>query len=134
MTEDKWIAAGREIYGKLRGSEEAAKISAAAERGAFTGSMSELALAFAFGGVWSREGLSLRERSLVTIGALVALRQPDELRKHVQISVRNGLTTGEIREVLIQTIPYAGFPAAASALTVATAALGEIGIDPDEQP
>ena len=48
--------------------------------------------AFAWGGVWSREGLSLRDRSLVTIAVLAALHRPEELKLHMHGGVRNGLT------------------------------------------
>lgn len=129
---DKWVEAGLEVYALMRPPEDVERIAEGSARNGFGGAMSELALAFAFGGVWSREGLALRERSLVTIAVLIALRQPDELRKHVKMAISNGLTVVEIREALLQTVPYAGFPAAASAMTVTAAALKEIGIDPDE--
>ena len=123
--------AGLTVYSKMRSSEDAQKIASNAEGDSFASPMASLALDFAFGGVWSREGLERRGRSLVTIGTLIALRQTDELRKHIQMGTRNGLTPLEIREAIIQSIPYVGFPAATTAMTVAVGALKEIGIDPE---
>ena len=52
-----------------------------------------------------------------------------ELRNHVRIGVTNGLTAKELEEVLIQAVPYAGFPAVASALTAVLETLRELGLD-----
>ena len=68
--------------------------------------------AFAWGGVWSREGLSLRDRSLITIAVLTALHRPDELRLHLQGALQNGLTKAELEEAMVQIGVYAGFPTA----------------------
>jgi 4-carboxymuconolactone decarboxylase len=72
-----------------------------------------------FGNVWPRCGLSRRDRSLVTLGILIALRADFELRYHFPIAVRNGLTRSELEEVIYQASAYAGFPAAASARVIA---------------
>lgn len=80
--------------------------------------------AFAWGGVWSREGLSLRDRSLVTIAVLAALHRPEELKLHMHGGVRNGLTKNEIEEALIQVGVYAGFPAAVAGNRVGQAVFG----------
>jgi 4-carboxymuconolactone decarboxylase len=68
--------------------------------------------AFAWGGVWSREGLSLRDRSLITVAVLTALHRPDELRLHLQGALQNGLTKRELEEAMVQVGVYAGFPTA----------------------
>ena len=80
--------------------------------------------AFAWGGVWSREGLSLRDRSLVTIAVLAALHRPEELKLHMHGGVRNGLTKTEMEEALIQVGVYAGFPAAVAGNRVGQAVFG----------
>ena len=82
---------------------------------------------FAFGTIWERDGLARRDRSLVVMGILIALRQTEELKYHVRIALSNGLTVKEIEEVLYQSIPYAGFPAANSAKTAMVEALREPG-------
>ncbi|OBH00962.1 carboxymuconolactone decarboxylase [Mycobacterium sp. E136] len=91
--------------------------------GAFGGEMLGLAMDNVFGRLWTREGLSRRDRSLVTLGILITLRADDELRIHVQIARNNGLTDDEIAEVIYHCTGYAGFPAANSAMKVAQDAL-----------
>ena len=68
--------------------------------------------AFAWGGVWSREGLSLRDRSLITVAVLTALHRPDELRLHLHGALQNGVTKAELEEAMVQVGVYAGFPTA----------------------
>jgi 4-carboxymuconolactone decarboxylase len=76
-----------------------------------------------FGRLWTREGLSKRDRSLVTLGILIALRANDEMGAHFKIARTNGLTDEELAEVIYHASGYAGFPAAATAKNVATKAL-----------
>lgn len=72
-----------------------------------------------FGRLWGRDGLSRRDRSLVTMGILIALRATDEFESHVRIGLRNGLTEEEIAEVIYHSSGYAGFPNANTAMKVA---------------
>jgi len=72
-----------------------------------------------FGDVWARPGLSRRDRSLVTISALIAMNRPDQLRSHLKLGLDNGLTKDELAEVLTQLAFYAGWPSALSAAGVA---------------
>ena len=81
---------------------------------------------FAFGTVWTRDGLERRMRSCAVLGMLIALRQTDELRYHVRIALANGLTVREIEEVLYLSVPYAGFPAANTARQMMSEVLREI--------
>ena len=81
--------------------------------------LGELSLDHVFGALWTRPGLDRRSRSLVTLGALIALRATDELKIHFQIALRNGLTIEEIEEVIYHMTGYAGYPAAATARNVA---------------
>jgi 4-carboxymuconolactone decarboxylase len=73
---------------------------------------------YAWGEIWSRPGLDRRARSCVTLAALVALGRFDELAMHIRAARRNGLSTDEIKEVLLQTAVYCGVPAANSAFAV----------------
>lgn len=95
----------------------------------FGSAIGELATHYAFADVWCRPGLERKQRSLVVIGVLIAQRQLPELKNHIRIGLRNGLTPGEIEEALIQTAPYVGFPAVASATTAIVEVLRELGID-----
>ncbi|MGV0851272.1 carboxymuconolactone decarboxylase family protein [Mycolicibacterium phlei] len=90
----------------------------------FGGELFALALDNVFGRLWTRDGLSRRERSLVTLGALIALRAEGELGAHVRIARNNGLTEAEIAEVIYHCTAYAGFPAANAAMEVAKQVLG----------
>ncbi|HWS91306.1 MAG TPA: carboxymuconolactone decarboxylase family protein [Mycobacterium sp.] len=81
--------------------------------------LGDLSIGHVFGDLWTRPGLDRRSRSLVTLGALIALRATDELKFHFQIALRNGLTIEEIEEVIYHMAGYAGYPAAATARNVA---------------
>lgn len=87
--------------------------------GDFADELGDLGLDHVFGALWTRPGLDRRSRSLVTLGALIALRAGDELRFHFPIALRNGLSMAEIEEVIYHMTGYAGYPAAASARKVA---------------
>lgn len=80
---------------------------------------------FPFGDIYSRPGLSLRDREIATIAALAAMgtAQP-QLKVHIEAGLNVGLTQDEITEVLMQMAVYAGFPAALNALFVAKEAFG----------
>ena len=69
-----------------------------------------------YGDIWERPGLSKRDRSLATISALIALNRPDQLRSHIALAVRNGLTREELAEVITHLAFYAGWPSAVSAV------------------
>jgi 3-oxoadipate enol-lactonase / 4-carboxymuconolactone decarboxylase len=85
----------------------------------------ELITQYAWGGIWTREGLDRRSRSIVVLTALVAGRHFDELEFHLRAALTNGLTKQEIVEVLLQTAVYCGVPAANSAFAVAEKVLSE---------
>lgn len=82
---------------------------------------------YAWGEIWSRPGLSRAERSMITLTALVVLRQEHELAMHLRAALRNGVTPGQIREVLLHTAVYAGVPAANRAFAIARDVLPETG-------
>jgi 4-carboxymuconolactone decarboxylase len=89
----------------------------------FTADFQDLLTRYAWGEIWSREGLDRRTRSCITLAVLATLRCESELAMHVRAALRNGLTRDEIKEVLLQVAIYAGIPAANSAFSVAQATL-----------
>ncbi|MFS0698230.1 3-oxoadipate enol-lactonase [Streptomyces nitrosporeus] len=93
---------------------------------AFTAPFQEFITRYAWGEVWTDPTLPRRERSLITLTALVAHGHLDELAMHVRAAVRNGLTPAEIGAALLQTGVYCGVPAANSAFKVAERVLEEI--------
>jgi len=72
-----------------------------------------------FGDIWERPGLSKRDRSLVTISALIALNRPDQLRSHLARARQNGVTESEIVEAITHLAFYSGWPNAVGAVAVA---------------
>jgi 4-carboxymuconolactone decarboxylase len=72
-----------------------------------------------FGDVWARPGLSRRDRSLVTVSALIAMNRPDQLRSHLAIARENGVTQHELVEAITHLAFYAGWPSAVTAISVA---------------
>jgi 4-carboxymuconolactone decarboxylase len=85
----------------------------------FTADFQDLITRYAWGEIWNRPGLDRRMRSAITLTALVAGGNFDELALHVRAALRNGLTRDEIKEVLLQSAIYCGVPAANSAFAVA---------------
>ena len=92
---------------------------------AVTADFQDFITRYAWGEVWSRPGMSRAERSMITLTALVVLRQDEELAMHLRAALRNGLTPAQISEVLLHTAVYAGVPAANRAFAVAARVLAE---------
>jgi 4-carboxymuconolactone decarboxylase len=72
-----------------------------------------------FGDVWERPGLSKRDRSMITVSALVALNRTEQLPFHVQRALTNGVTKDELIELMTHLAFYSGWPTAVSAVTIA---------------
>jgi 4-carboxymuconolactone decarboxylase len=94
----------------------------------FTKQQYELSTEFAYGMVWSRPGLPLKVRSLVTLGMLTALDKPDEIKGHIRGALNNGATREEIYEVFAQASAYCGLPAANGATRLFAQVLREEGL------
>ncbi|MER7900311.1 3-oxoadipate enol-lactonase [Streptomyces sp. NPDC096046] len=91
----------------------------------FTARFQDFISRYAWGEIWTDPTLSRRERSMITLTALVAHGHYDELALHVRAARRNGLTPEEIGAVLLQTAVYCGVPAANSAFATAQRVLAE---------
>lgn len=124
---DKWQE-GYDLMTKMMGENFAQTMQSNAASETFASDVGRLAVEFAFGSVWSRPGLELKQRSTVVIATLIALRSTSELKNHVRFGLNNGLTVEEIQEIIIQTVPYVGFPAVAGALTATIEVLRERGL------
>jgi len=79
----------------------------------------ELTETLVYPDIWERPGLSKRDRSLITVAALVALYRPDQLKNHTERALANGVTREEIGELITHLAFYAGWPSAMSAARVA---------------
>jgi 3-oxoadipate enol-lactonase/4-carboxymuconolactone decarboxylase len=96
---------------------------------AFTRDFQDMITRYAWGEIWSRPGLQRRERSLITLTALIALGHDEELAMHVRAARTNGLTDDEIKELILQTAIYCGVPAANTAFRIAQRVLADLGSD-----
>lgn len=99
---------------------------AEANKTGFDGPFQDLIVETAWGHVWSRPGLTPRERSLITIAMLAALGHYEEMALHIRATVRTGATEDDIREALLHVAVYAGVPAANQAFRLAKQTLLEI--------
>jgi 4-carboxymuconolactone decarboxylase len=106
---------GLATYAGLRGAERAERMRRTIDSGDLGSTMTAMSMEFVFGQIWSRDVLDAKQRSLVTIGILIAMRQTEELKNHFRIGLTNGLTVRQIEEATIQAAAYAGFPAAYAA-------------------
>jgi len=87
--------------------------------GNFAPKLVELSDRVLFDDVWERPELSKRDRSLITVAALIALNRPDQLRFHLDKALDNGLQKEELIEVITHLAFYCGWPNAMSAIMVA---------------
>ena len=72
-----------------------------------------------FGDIWTRDGLALRDRSLITVATLIALNREAQLRVHLRGALNVGIGREEIKEMIIHLAHYAGWPAAMTAMKIA---------------
>ena len=91
----------------------------------FTAAFQDFITRYAWGAVWTRDGLDRRTRSCITLAVLAALGREHEIAMHVRAARTNGLTPDEISEVLLHTAVYAGVPAANAAFAIAQRVLVE---------
>jgi 4-carboxymuconolactone decarboxylase len=122
-------AAGMDVQNSLGGGNVDTEAAARAieER---LGPLGSFVVDFALGDVWTRPGLSRRDRSLVVITILATLNQLNQLRSHVRGGVNHGLSRTEIEEVFVQLGGYAGFPRAIDATVTAHEVIAEMeGVD-----
>ncbi len=78
-----------------------------------------------FGDIWERPGLSKRDRSLITVAALVALYRINELPSHIKRARANGISNDELAELFTHLAFYAGWPSAITGVRTAIATLDE---------
>jgi 4-carboxymuconolactone decarboxylase len=116
-------AEGMRVRREVLGDEYVDRALAGA--GGFAADFQDFITRYAWGSVWTREGLDRRVRSCITLAILATLGRSDELALHVGAARRNGLTADEIGEVLLHTAVYAGVPAANAAFAVARRVLEE---------
>jgi 4-carboxymuconolactone decarboxylase len=123
MDERERLEAGMRVRRSVLGDEHVNRAEAA--KTALDADFQDLITRYAWGEIWTRAGLPLHTRSLISIGLMVALNRTEELRIHMRAAANNGVTVEEISEVLLQCAIYCGVPAANSAFLVAKDVLNE---------
>jgi 4-carboxymuconolactone decarboxylase len=114
---DEIREAGMEVRRSVLGDEHVDR--AIRRTTEFTAPFQDFITRYAWGSVWTREGLDRRTRSAITLAVLAALGRENEIEMHVRGGLRNGLEPAEICEILLHTSVYAGVPAANAAFAIA---------------
>ena len=86
-----------------------------------------------FGDIWSRPGLVLRDRSMITVATLIALGRENELKLHLRGALNVGITREQIQEMILHLAHYAGWPVAVGAGRVAQEVFAETDRQAAEQ-
>ena len=112
---------------KDKGEEIIVKVWGALDekRGPAFEEMDTITCDYLFGEIWSREGLALRDRSLVTVSILVATGKEKQLKTHMRGALSNGVTPNELKEVMIHAAHYCGWPSGVNGLSVLQALIDE---------
>jgi len=126
MTDTARAELGETIRREVLGDEYVDRATQSASE--FNKPLQQLVTEYCWGDVWGRPGLDRRTRSLINLAMISALNRPHELRLHVAGALRNGVTTDEIREVLLQVTIYCGVPAGVDAFRTAREVFAEHGI------
>ncbi|MFZ5690641.1 MAG: carboxymuconolactone decarboxylase family protein [Pseudomonadota bacterium] len=85
----------------------------------FNRPLQELVTEYCWGYVWGREGLPLKQRSMLNLAMISILNRPHELKAHIKGALTNGVTKNEIMEVFLQVAIYAGVPCAVDSFRIA---------------
>ena len=96
------------------------------------GDLGRAIVEFAYGDVYSRPGLTLRDREIAAVAALVATGRSSQIPQHLRASLKAGLTPDELREIILQTATIAGFPPAMNAMSTLKTVLGPETADPSD--
>ena len=99
-----------------------------AGRDGFSGEFQDFITRYAWGEIWTRPGLERKTRSFLVLAITASLGRWEEFRLHCRASFSNGVTTDDIKEVILQIAVYAGVPAANTAMKEAKEVFAELGI------
>jgi 4-carboxymuconolactone decarboxylase len=123
MTDEERYEAGMQVRRAVLSNAHVER--SLANRTELTTEFQDFITRYAWGEIWTRDGLPRHTRSLITIAMMVALNRGEELALHLRAAKNNGVTQDEIKEVLLQTAVYCGVPAANSAFHLAQKIFGE---------
>lgn len=131
MHEDERYQAGMRERRRLLGDAHVDRALAA--RSDFTEEFQDLITRYAWGSIWTRDGLPAHTRSLLTLAMMVALGHDEEFKLHVRAARNNGVTPAQIKEVLLQAAIHCGVPAANHAFALARPILEEQAAGPAQR-
>lgn len=117
MSDSERLKKGQKVLQQLRGGASATGSATATEE--VFPEFWKMTQEHLFGEVWSRPGLPLRDRSMISMTTLAVLGRMEELKMHMGYALNLGIPKEEILEMLMHIAHYAGWPAAVSALRVA---------------
>ncbi len=126
MDEKERFEAGLKVRRAVLGDAHVDRSLAA--RDSFTTEFQDLITRYAWGEIWTRPGLDRKTRSYLVLAMTAAMGRWEEFRLHCRASFANGVTTDEIKEVVLQIAIYAGVPAANTAVKEAKEVFAEMGI------
>ena len=118
---DRGMATRRSVLGDAHVDNASAKMTE------FDADFQQFITEGAWGSVWSRPGLTKRERSMITLALLAALGHDEEVAMHVRATANTGATPDDIKEALLHVAVYAGVPAANRAFKIAREELAKRG-------
>jgi 4-carboxymuconolactone decarboxylase len=110
MTDAERLAQGFAVRRAVLGNEHVDR--AEANKTELTEDFQNFITRYAWGDIWSREGLDRHTRSMITIAMLIALNRDAELKMHLRASFNNGVTEQELNELILHSSLYCGLPAA----------------------
>jgi len=123
MDDRERFAKGLEVRRAVLGEKH---VNASLEKSnSFTAEFQDLVTRYAWGEMWTRQGLPRHTRSLVTLAMLIALDRGEEFRLHLRGALNNGATRDQIKELLLHAAVYCGVPAANSAFRAAEEVFSE---------
>ena len=117
-TFEKGLKVRKEVLGEDYVNKALANVNS------FNEDLQQLVTRYCWGEIWTRPGLSRRDRSIINLAMISALNRSHELRLHLRGALNNGLTKEEIREVLLQVMIYCGVPAGVDSFRAAQEVFG----------
>ncbi len=132
MAESEMFEKGLEVRRAVLGAEYVDGGLAKADD--FMMAFQRITTEWCWGYAWTRDGLDRRTRSMLNLAMLTALDKPGELKLHVKGALANGVTTEEIKEVLLHATVYCGIPAGLNAFKAAHEVLLQEGALPGAKP
>ena len=119
MAESETLRKGRELRRQLMGDAYVERINQTVYADPIMKKFVDVASETVFGALWTRPGLDLKTRSMLTVAALTVLGKDDYLRRHIQGALHVGVTPEELKEILMQMAFYGGIPCALKGLRIA---------------